>query len=141
MERLWNGQIGSLGDVLGRLEGDVLGTSWGPIFAGWECDKSCNIGEYLENSNCKFRKKIVNKLVEKCTEIIEETRLVEKTLDKNENKDECSSCTVCRVLFWLFFIFSIINVGIGIYITYYKYMSRNKENVPKYDYTCQITTY
>ena len=30
-----NGQIGSLGDVLGTLEGHVLGTSWEPIFAGW----------------------------------------------------------------------------------------------------------
>ena len=29
-------QIGSLGDVLGTLEVDVLGTSWGPVFAGWE---------------------------------------------------------------------------------------------------------
>ena len=28
-------QIGSLEDVLGTLEGDVLGISWGPIFAGW----------------------------------------------------------------------------------------------------------
>ena len=31
-----DGQIGSLEDVLGTLEGDVLGTSWEPIFAGWE---------------------------------------------------------------------------------------------------------
>ena len=31
-----DGQIGSLGDVLGMLEGEVLRTSWGPIFAGWE---------------------------------------------------------------------------------------------------------
>ena len=31
-----DGQIGSLEDVLGTLEGDVLRTSWGPIFAGWE---------------------------------------------------------------------------------------------------------
>ena len=30
-----DGQIRSLGDALGMLEGDVLGTSWGPIFAGW----------------------------------------------------------------------------------------------------------
>ena len=29
------GQIGSLRDVLGTLKGDVLGTSWRPIFAGW----------------------------------------------------------------------------------------------------------
>ena len=44
-------------------------------------------------------------VVEECTEKIQETRLVEKTLDKNENKDECSSCTVYRVLFWILFIF------------------------------------
>ena len=31
-------------------------------------------------------KKIVDKLVEECTENIEETKLVKKTLDKNENK-------------------------------------------------------
>ena len=30
-----DGQIGSLGDVLWTLEGDVFGTYWGPIFADW----------------------------------------------------------------------------------------------------------
>ena len=43
LRRLWDvrsrrprdGQIGSLGNVLGSLEGDVPGRSWGPIFAGW----------------------------------------------------------------------------------------------------------
>ena len=30
-----DGQIGSLGEVMGTLEGDSRGTSWGPIFAGW----------------------------------------------------------------------------------------------------------
>ena len=30
-----DGQTGSLGDFLGTLEGNVLGKSWGPIFAGW----------------------------------------------------------------------------------------------------------
>ena len=30
-----DGEMGSSGDILGTLEGDVLGTSCGPIFAGW----------------------------------------------------------------------------------------------------------
>ena len=30
-----DGQIGSLGDVLRTLEGNVLRTSWGPIFGCW----------------------------------------------------------------------------------------------------------
>ena len=33
-------------------------------------DKSCEIGEYLEYENCNFRKKIVDKLVKGCSEIL-----------------------------------------------------------------------
>ena len=65
------------------------GFIWNPSNCECECNKACNIGEYLDYSNCKCRKKIVDLLVEKCTENIEETNLVEKTLDKNENK--CNS--------------------------------------------------
>ena len=43
-----------------------------------ECDKSCNIGEYLDYSSCKCRKKLVDPLVEECTENINETELVKK---------------------------------------------------------------
>ena len=35
MGRPQDGQIGSLGDVQGTLKRDVLGISWGTIFAGW----------------------------------------------------------------------------------------------------------
>ena len=107
---------------------------WNPSNCECKCDKSCDIGEYLDYSNCKYRKK----LVEECTKNIEETILIE-TLAENEHK--CSSCTVYRMLFWIFFIFFIINVGIGIYFTYYKYLSRNKEYVHKYDYNYQAKNY
>ena len=43
-----------------------------------ECDKSCGIGEYIDYKNCKCRKKLVDLLVEECTENIEETKLVKK---------------------------------------------------------------
>ena len=80
------------------------GFIWNPSNCECECDKSCDIGEYLNYSNCKCKKKLIDKLVEKCTDNIEETRLV-----------ECSSCTVYIVLFLLIFT---INVGIGIYFIY-----------------------
>ena len=62
------------------------GFIWDPSNYECECDKSCDIGEYLDYENCKCRKKLVDRLIEECTENIEETRLVEKTSDKNENK-------------------------------------------------------
>ena len=32
---------------------------WNPSNCECECDKSCNIGEYLDYKTCKFRKKIL----------------------------------------------------------------------------------
>ena len=72
-----------------------------------ECDKSCNIGEYLDYSDCKCRKKLVDPLVEECTKNIEETKLVNITVE-NENKDRCNSYVVYKVLFFIFFIIIIV---------------------------------
>ena len=99
------------------------GFIWDPSICKCECDKSCNISEYLNYLNCKRRKKLVDPLIETCTENINETKPAEKTLDKNENKDKCNFYVVYRALFWTFFIFFIINLGIGIYFIYRKYMN------------------
>ena len=107
------------------------GYIWNPSNCECECDKSCDVGEYLDYEKCKCRKRSVDKLVDECTEIIDEEV---KILDKNENK--CSSCILYIVLFPLFFT---INVGIGAYFVYCKYINHNKENASKYDYVYQTT--
>ena len=48
------------------------GFFWNPINCECECDKACDIGEYLGYENCKCRKKLIDKLVDVCTETIEE---------------------------------------------------------------------
>ena len=72
---------------------------WIPSNCECECDKSCDIGEYLDYENCKCRKKIVDKLIEKCTENVEELKLAKITLAENENKYKCSSCTLYMCYF------------------------------------------
>ena len=69
-------------------------------------------------------KKLVDKLVEECTETNNEVKLARITLAENENKHKRSSYTLYIVLFS---IVSTINVGIGTYFVYYKYTNRNKE--------------
>ena len=81
-------------------------------------------GEYLDYENCKCRKKLVDKLVEECTENIEETRLVGKTSAKNKNKHKCSSCTLYIVLFFISFT---INVGIDTYFVYSHWHLKNDD--------------
>ena len=48
------------------------GFVWNPSNRNCECDKSCDIGEYLVYKNCKFRRKIVGELVEECSANIDE---------------------------------------------------------------------
>ena len=63
------------------------GSIWNPINCKCECDKSCDIGEYLDYENCKCREKLVDKLVEKYTETVEEINIVAMALF--EHGSEC----------------------------------------------------
>ena len=61
--------------------------------------------------------KKINKLIEECNENIEEEI---KILDKTEDKS--NSCILCIVLFSIRFT---INIGIGTYFNYYKYINHD----------------
>ena len=67
-----------------------------------ECDKLCDVGEYLDYANCKCRKRLVNKLVEECTEDIDEVKIAKITsaeCNTVKDKNKCkSSCTIYIVL-------------------------------------------
>ena len=54
------------------------GFTWNPSNCKCECDKGYDGGEYIDYENCKCRKKLVDALVEECTENINETSLIKK---------------------------------------------------------------
>ena len=87
------------------------GFIWNP--SNWDCerDKSCDIGEYLDYENSTCRKKLVDKLIEQCTENIDEVKIA----SENKHGIKCSSCILYIVLFS---IILAINIGIGIYFVY-----------------------
>ena len=109
------------------------GYIWNPSNCECECDKSCDVGEYLDYENCKCRNKLADKLVKKCTENIEKVKIVEHT-------NKCSSCILYIVLFPIFFA---VNIGIATNFICHKYMNRNRneENVSKYGYSYTIKNY
>ena len=72
-----------------------------------ECDKSSDVGEYLDYENCKCRKKLLDKWVDECTEVVEEVKLAKITLAENENMYKCNSCTLYIVLFSIIFTISL----------------------------------
>ena len=96
-----------------------IGYARNPSNCECECDKSCDFDEYLDYENWKCWKRLVDKLVDECDKNIdEEVEIV------SESKNKSNSCILYIVLFSIFFT---INVGIGAYFVYYKYMNRNKK--------------
>ena len=92
------------------------GYIWNPSNCECECDKSCDFDEYLDYENCKCRKRLIDKLVDECTETVEEVKPAIITLAENENSYKCSSCIMYTVLFWIYFTITI--GGIGTYFVF-----------------------
>ena len=112
------------------------GFIWNSSNCECECDKSCNVGEYLDYENFKCRKKLVNKLVEECTETVEEVKLDKITSTENENKHKRCSCTLYIVSFSIVFT---INPWIGTYLVYLHWYLKKDVTRVKFG-TCTQTT-
>ena len=87
-----------------------------PSFCEFECDKSCDVWEYLDYANCRCRKRLIDKLVEECSEDINENKMIYNgTL--NDHGKVCNSFTIYIVLLTITSI-TLIRIG-SVYIYFY----------------------
>ena len=100
---------------------------WNPSNCECECDKNFDIDEYLDYENCNCRNKFADRLIDECTETIEETKLVNITFTENENNYECGSCIAYIVLM---IVVIVISTGVTVYLVYYNW-SLIKNNIHK----------
>ena len=102
------------------------GFIWNSSNCECECDKSCDIGQYLDYKNCKCRKELISKLVEECSENIDQNEMIyNATL--NDHRKVCNSCTIYIVLLVMFFIISISISSAFIY--FHRYLKRSNTGV------------
>ena len=106
---------------------------WNP--SNCEC-KSCDFSEYLDYKNCKWKKRLANKLAEKCTENIYEVKISEVTLTENMRK--CISCILYIVFFSIIFT---VNIRISTYFVTINTWIVKKENVSRHHYVYQAKNY
>ena len=106
---------------------------WNPSNCDCECDKSCDIGEYLDYKNCKCRKKIIDKLAEECSKNIDGNEMLyNETLDiisLSDNKTSDSGIAYKS----LFSAFLIISISMAIYVYSFLYL-KNKTTNSHYKY-------
>ena len=87
-----------------------------------ECDKLCDVGEYLDYKHCKGRKSLIDKLIEECSKNIYENETLDiiplGSVPLHVYKKVCSSCMVYIVLFVVFLITSICCIFIFIFLVF-----------------------
>ena len=102
---------------------ECVSITWNPSNCECECDKSYDIGEYLDYKNCKCRKIIIDKLFEECSKNIYENEIIDvfplNEIPLNVYKKVCNSCMVYIVLFVIFLITSICICSGFIYFHWY----------------------
>ena len=69
-------------------------------------------------SKLSLQKKLVDKIVEECSEIIDESKIIYNSV-LHDYKKVCNSCTVYNVLLDIFFIISISISSVFIYLYWY----------------------
>ena len=79
------------------------------------------------------KKKLVASLIEECTETVEEVKLANITLSKNEDSYKCNPCIVYIVLLLIFFTIKVSGI-----VTYYAY---SQWHLKKYSPHVNFNTY
>ena len=88
------------------------GFIWNPNNCEYECDKACDVGEYLDYENVKCRKKLIDKLVDECTETVEELKLAKIALAKNIVLAQCILCYFLHLMLveWVLGLFILTGI-------------------------------
>ena len=79
------------------------GFIWNPNVFEFECDKSCDVEEYLYCVNCKCRNKLIDKQVEKCDEDTGGNEMIYNVFLHDHGR-VCKSCTLYLTLLNMSFI-------------------------------------
>ena len=94
------------------------GYMWNPSTCQYQCDTWCKQGQYLDHKNCVCKNKLIGRVIEECTSVINETMI--------NNKDNITNNTYL-ILFIVYLIgFIVFLIG---FIYYYYY--RNNANKRK----------
>ena len=94
--------------------------TFNPSICKCDCDKSCGIGEKLDYKSCVCKNSpLIDRLVEKCTSVIEGDKIYNGTLN-TISSDDCDSCTLYVVLFAVFLTTCVIIGSVFVYFYWYK---------------------
>ena len=97
------------------------GYTWNPSTCECQCDKWCKTGQYLDHKNCVCKNKLIGRLIEECTSIINETMI--------NNKDSSNNNTLRNVFIGLFSVVVLIGIICFCVFAYFRWFKGKNEYV------------
>ena len=110
-------------DFAGVLSCDK-GYTWNPSICKCQCNKWCKPGQYLDHKNCVCKNKLIGRLIEEYTNVINETMI--------NNKDSGNNNTLQNVFIGLFSVAVLIGIICFCVFSYFKSFKGKKLFKNKY---------
>ena len=90
-----------------------------------QCDKWCKQGQYLDHKNCVCKNKLIGRVIEECTSVINETMI-------NNNEDNTTNNNTYLILFIMFLIkFIVFLIG---FIYYCRHSNFDRQKLRDFIY-------
>ena len=95
------------------------GYMWNPSTCECQCDIWCKPGQYLDHKNCICKNKLIGRVIEECTSVINETMI--------NNKNNIDNDNTTYIFIGLFSIVMFILIVCSCIFIYFKWF-KNKKN-------------
>ena len=105
---------------------------WNPSTCTCDCNKYCEVGQYLDYDNCVCRKKLIDYLIEECINIVD----METKKNNDDNDDNTNFYFILFIIFLVLYVLSIVGL-----IYYYRKDNNKKIFSRMYNivYSCDNT--
>ena len=96
-KQIWNGDTctSNCNEDFTGIINCTKGYTWNPSTCECQCDTWCKPGQYLDHKNSVWKNKLIGRVIEECTSVINETMI-------NNNKDNITNNNTYLILFIVF---------------------------------------
>ena len=101
------------------------GYMWNPSTCECQCDMWCEPGQYLDYKNCLCKNKLIGRVIEECTNVINETMMNNKDNITNDN-------TTTYIFIGLFSVLLFVGIVCFCVFAYFKWIKGKKLFKNKY---------
>ena len=103
----------------------IKGYTWNPSTCESQCDMWCKPGQYLDHKNCVCKNKLIGRVIEECTNVINKTMMNNRDNITNDN-------ATTHIFIGLFSVLLFIGIVCFCVFAYFKWIKGQKIFKNKY---------